>query len=63
MEKETASPHQDIPYEGDQKDRVMTVSQTVPDTFACKVHEEQVGQRVDNFCGVHGNHIVLCIHQ
>jgi hypothetical protein len=59
VKEEASGSNEDITNEGDQEDCIMTMLQTVSYAFASKVHEQKVRERVDYFCGVGSDNIVL----
>lgn len=52
MEDEATNADHHVCYVGDEDDRIMFVDNTVPDSDVCKVYEEEVSERVDDFCRI-----------
>ena len=52
VEEEAPGSNKNIAYEGNQKHCIVAVLQTISYALAGKIHEQQVGEGVDNLCSV-----------
>lgn len=59
MEKEAPSTHKHVASKSDDEYPVMTMLPAAYNAFDSQVDEEEVGQRIDNFCRIRGRIVVL----
>lgn len=59
MEQEASGADEQIPEEGDLEDRVMSMLPAVQDSFHTKIQEQEIGEGIDDLCGINGGIIVL----
>jgi hypothetical protein len=60
MEEEASGSDNEISQEGDQEDGVVSIFQAVANAALGQVHEDDVGERIDNLSRVDGRIVVLC---
>ncbi len=59
MEKEAPTSHKHVTKESDEEYPVMAMLPAASNAFDSQVDEEEVGQRIDNFCRIWGRIVVL----
>lgn len=59
MEQKASSSNKQIPDKANHEDQIMSLCQTVMDTFGCKVHEEEIGECIHNLCRVYRGIVIL----
>jgi len=52
MESETSTSYKQISNEGDNKDGVVIILDTIHNPSGRQIHEKKVGERVDYFCSI-----------
>jgi hypothetical protein len=59
MEQKASSSNEEIANERNHEDSIMSIFDATANALNSQVHEQQVRERVDNFCGVPRHDIIL----
>ena len=59
MKQEAPSANEKVSNKGHEEDCIVTMLETVADAFCGQVHEQKIGECVDNFGSVLSNNVVL----